>query len=145
MVVTEMHKCLAVATQRRFGRCVHVRRVETVDFVTGAGGVTPTAEDRLTIVNQGTGLNQVGVAGSGITFGGIAIGSFTGGTSGSVPLKITFNASATQAAVSAILKYVSYANASATPILGTRTVRVQLTDGDGGTSNQASKTINVTH
>ncbi|MCA9160355.1 MAG: DNRLRE domain-containing protein, partial [Planctomycetales bacterium] len=57
-----------------------------------------TLNDRLAIRNQGTGAGQIGVSGSNVTYAGVNIGTFTGGTDGSTPLVITFNASSTPAA-----------------------------------------------
>ncbi len=41
--------------------------------------------------NQGTGLGQIGVSGGAVTFGGVTIGTFAGGT-GTTPLVVTLNA-----------------------------------------------------
>ncbi|HYT88770.1 MAG TPA: PKD domain-containing protein, partial [Gemmataceae bacterium] len=109
----------------------------TVDFT--AGG---TAEDRLAIANQGSGPGQVGVSGSTIFYGGIAVGTFTGGD-GTVPLVVTFNANAISAAVQAVLRNVTYANVSESPSTAARTVRFVLTDGDGGTSDPATVSITI--
>ncbi|MBM4075737.1 MAG: hypothetical protein FJ267_08860 [Planctomycetes bacterium] len=98
--------------------------------------------DVLSIRNQGTGAGQIGVNGSNITFGGVVIGTFTGGT-GSVALVVTFNASATPTMAQAVLRNITYRSTSATPSTLARTVKVSLTDGDGGTSNMPTKQINV--
>src|SRR5262249_32543477 len=67
----------------------------TVDY--SAGG---TVDDRLAIANQGTGPGQIGVSGSQVTFAGTTIGTFAGG-SGTTPLVVTLNASATAVATQA--------------------------------------------
>ena len=109
----------------------------TVDYSVGG-----TADDRLAIRNQGTGPGQIGVSGSTVTFGGTAIGTFTGGT-GTTPLVVTLNASATPAAAQALVRDVTYRNVSDSPSTATRTVRFVLTDGDGGTSSPATRNLTV--
>src|SRR5688572_23533779 len=77
-----------------------------------AGGVIVVsgllAEDRVTLRNQGFGAGQVGLFGVNVTYGGIAIGTFSGGVGNS--LTINLNSSATAAAVDALLQNLSYAN-----------------------------------
>ena len=57
------------------------------------------AEDRVAIRNQGTGAGEIGLSGSDVTYGGVVIGTFTGGAG--TPLTVTLNAAATSAAVDA--------------------------------------------
>jgi hypothetical protein len=113
--------------------------VLTVDFA--AGG---TSDDRLAIFNQGSGAGQVGVAGGNVTYSGVTIGAVSGGSDGFTPLVVTFNANANPSAVQAVLRNVTFANVSNAPATAPRTVRFLLTDGDGGTSNAATRPINVT-
>ncbi len=107
-----------------------------------------TADDRLAIRNQGTGAGQIGVSGANVSYnfgaGAVVIGSFSGGSDGSTPLVVTFNANATAASAQALLRNITYANVSDAPSTTPRTVRFVLTDGDGGTSGAPTKTINVT-
>ncbi|KAA1420959.1 tandem-95 repeat protein [Nocardioides humilatus] len=110
----------------------------TVDF--SAGGKT---EDRLEVRNQGTAAGQIGVSGSNVTFGGVTIGTFTGG-SGTTPLVITFNASTTPAAAQALVRNITYRNVSDNPATTDRTARFVVTDGDGGTSAGVTRVITVT-
>ncbi|MDL5038615.1 DUF4347 domain-containing protein [Comamonas sp. Y6] len=103
-----------------------------------------TAEDLLSIRNQGTGAGQIGVSGSTITYGGVAIGTFTGG-SGSNDLLITFNsASATPAAVEALLHNLVYDNSNVdNPTASARTLSVTVYDGDSYTTT-TTNTVTVT-
>ncbi|RNL63791.1 tandem-95 repeat protein, partial [Nocardioides marmoriginsengisoli] len=124
-----------------------VADVDSADFSTGtltvnysAGG---QAEDRLEIRNQGTGAGQIGVSGATVSYAGTAIGTFTGGT-GTTALVITFNASATPAATQALVRNLTYRNASDNPVVTTRTARFVLTDGDGGTSAPATRNVSLT-
>jgi hypothetical protein len=103
-----------------------------------------TADDRLGIRDEGSGAGQIGVAGADVTYGGVVIGSFTGGTDGATPLIVSLNTNATADAVQALLRNVTYANASEAPSTPARTVRFVVTDGGGGLSNAAMSTVNVT-
>ncbi len=85
-------------------------------------------EDRIAVRNQGTGGGQIGVSGANISFGGTTIGSFTGGVGGT--FTVTLNASASSAAVDALLQNLTYANVSDTPT-ASRTLRVQVQDAAG--------------
>ena len=109
--------------------------------LTGAFTANGTADDRLEIRNQGSGAGQIGVSGSNVSYGGVIIGSFAGGV-GLTDLVVTFNASATAAAVEALLRDITYRNVSDDPSPLARTVTGTVTDGDGG-SAQGSATINV--
>jgi hypothetical protein len=123
-----------------------VTDVDSTDFDTGTLTVTITsaaATDILSIVNQGTGAGQIGVSGSSITFGGTTIGTFTGGT-GTTPLVITFNSSATPAAVQALTQRIAYSTSTAAVSAGTKTINFALTDGDGGTDTTRTKSVTVT-
>ncbi len=100
------------------------------------------ANDVLAIRNEGVGAGQIGVSGANVTFGGVVIGTFSGGSS-SVPLTIALNAAATPSAVQALARKITFrVNGAVTSTL-TRTVAFQLTDGDGGTSTIANATVNV--
>jgi hypothetical protein len=106
----------------------------TVDYATGG-----TADDRLEIRDQG----QIAVSGANVTHAGTTIGTFTGGT-GTTPLVVTLNASATPAAVEDLVRAISYRNVSDNPSNAARTARFVLTDGDGGTSAPATRGIALT-
>jgi Domain of unknown function (DUF4347)/FG-GAP-like repeat len=110
----------------------------TVRLIAGA-----TVADRLSIRNQGTAVGQIGIAGSNITFAGVTIGTFTGGT-GITPLVITFNNSSNPINTQALLRNLTYENSSDTPSTTPRTVELILTDGNGGTSTPVTRTIDVT-
>ncbi|MDC8448276.1 MAG: DUF4347 domain-containing protein [Nitrospira sp.] len=111
----------------------------TVSIPTGGD----SAEDVLSIRNQGPGAGQIGVSGSTVTYGGTTIGTFAGGSSGS-DLVITLNSNATPTAVTALVKNITYQNTDTNaPTTGARTVRFVLTDGDGGTSANYDTTVTV--
>jgi ELWxxDGT repeat protein len=122
--------------------------VDSSDFAGGVLTVRLTAnghaDDRLDIRNQGVAVNQIGINASEVTFGGVAIGTFSGGTSGLIPLEILLNSSATPASIQALVRNLRFSNVSDSPSTLARIVELQLTDGDGGTSTPVSKIINVT-
>jgi hypothetical protein len=76
-------------------------------------------------------------------FGGVAVGAFTGGD-GTTPLVVTFNASATPAAVEAVARNITFAVVSDNPTTTNREVEWALTDGDGGSSATVGQTVTVT-
>ncbi|MCE5363636.1 DUF4347 domain-containing protein [Pseudomonas anguilliseptica] len=112
----------------------------TVSIVSNGVG----AEDVLSIRNQGTDAGKIGVSGAAITYGGTQIGTYTGGTASS-NLVITLDSDATPAAVQALVRNLTYSNSNnSDPNNATRTVRITVSDGDGGTSSNADVTVNVT-
>ena len=121
---------------------------DLVDFEDGVLTVSLTAnasaDDRLEIRNQGVGANKVGVIAEAVTFRGLVIGTFLGGTSVSEPFEILFNATANQAAVQALVRSLTFKNVSDAPSTLVRTVALHLTDGDGGSSVTVTKSINIT-
>ncbi|MBV9549560.1 MAG: hypothetical protein JO256_07800, partial [Alphaproteobacteria bacterium] len=130
-----------------------VTDVDSADFNGGSLTVGFTAngaaEDQLTIQNQGTGAGQIGVSGGTVSYGGTAIGTFTGGTNGS-NLVVSFNsAAATPGAVQALERAIQYANSSDAPSTLARTLTFTLVDGDGtanggADTGTATATINIT-
>lgn len=110
---------------------------DTANYNNGSLTVTittnATSNDRLVVRHTGDDVGQIGVSGSTVTYGGMPIGTFTGGT-GAVALVITFNASATPEAAQAAARNVSFYNLLATPSLSTRSVLYALNDGTGGIS-----------
>ena len=101
-----------------------------------------TTDDVLEVRNEGSGVGQIGVSGSDVTFSGIVIGSLSGG-SGLVPLTITLNAAATPSAVQALARKITFRVNGAVASTLSRSISFQLTDGDGGSSALASTSVNV--
>ena len=106
----------------------------TVSF--SAGGTT---NDVLGIVEGG----NVTLNGSNIHVNGFNRGTFSGGTGGT-DLVISWGAQGTPADAQAVLRQIAYRNTSDSPNTTQRTIDFILTDGDGGTSNTAQQTVNVT-
>jgi len=100
-----------------------------------------SADDRLAIKHVGTDVDQIGVSGSTVSYGGVAIGTFAGG-SGATPLVVTLNNAATAASVQALMCAVTFANVSSSPSTALRTVTYTLAHADGGVSS-ATTTVRV--
>jgi hypothetical protein len=102
------------------------------------------AEDRLELFNVGTGAGQVGISGASITFGGIEVGSFDGGTNGFTPLTITLGTNSTFEVAQAVLRHLAYENTSTTPSLLPRKLQITMETFYGATSTPVVMTIHVT-
>ena len=101
------------------------------------------AEDRLSIVQQGSASGQIGLLGASVRYGGVEIGTCSGGTDGSTPLVINLNVNADRPSVEALIRQIAYANVSDDPSTAAREVSYVLEDGDGGTPFASLATINV--
>jgi Ca2+-binding RTX toxin-like protein len=100
------------------------------------------AEDTVSIRNQGIGAGQIGfnsVTGH-ITFAGILIGAAIGGAGGT--LTVAFNASATAAAIEALIENLTYANSSDAPT-ASRILSITVIDAHGSATS-ADITVEVT-
>ncbi|HYH01814.1 MAG TPA: DUF4347 domain-containing protein, partial [Bacillota bacterium] len=120
-----------------------------IEFIAGS----TDAQDSFYFGNYGTGAGQIQVGyvdnGSGsygnyVKYSGTVIGTCTGGGGNNgAPIELTFNASATNAAVKALVNNLRYSNSeSYFPSTATRTVRFTFTDATGS-STTATTTINV--
>jgi hypothetical protein len=122
---------------------------DSPDFDTGIVTVSVVTnhvagEDVLGVRNQGTGVGEIGVSGSNITYQGLLIGGYSGGLGG-IDLSIVLNANATPTAVQALLQNLTYINTNTSdPSTATRIAKIVVTDGDGGTSNFSDVAISVT-
>jgi hypothetical protein len=75
--------------------------------------------------------------------GSIVIGTLNpGGGDGTTDLIVTFNDKATKAIVQDLVRSITFRTLGGSA--GTKTVKFSLTDGKGGTSAEATKTVNVT-
>jgi VCBS repeat-containing protein len=124
--------------------------VSDVDSGTFAGGTltvsitaNASADDHLAIANIGTAEGAVSVSGNGVSYGGMLVGTYTGGV-GETPLTLTLTANANAAAVQAVLRAVVFEVRGDAPSDAPRTIEVVMTDGDGGTSAARSMRMDVT-
>jgi hypothetical protein len=108
----------------------------TVDLV-GSG----TADDRLGVA-QGGGAEQIIISGNSIIYGGITIGTLSGGT-GTSALVVTFNANSTPDLAQEVLRKITYENVSCSPSTTPRTIRFVTTNGRGLISSPVTKTVNI--
>jgi hypothetical protein len=92
------------------------------------------AEDRVTLLAQGDGAGQVGLEGAAVRFGGVAVGTLSGGVG--TEFSVLFNGAATGAAVEAVIERLAYANVSDTPT-ATRTLDVAFFDGNADAVGEA--------
>ncbi len=117
--------------------------IDSLNFDSGSltikASVNAKAEDRFVVRTAG---NISTNPANEILYAGVVIGNMTGGT-GTLPLVVNLNALATPPKVQALIRNVSYLNVSDNPSAIPRTVWVQVTDGDGGTSISVTKKINV--
>lgn len=125
--------------------------VTDADSVNFAGGQLTVAiaenahpDDRLRVRNQGTGTAQVGLDGANALFQGVVIGTVAGGFVDNSPLAVSLNASATPAAVAALIRNITFDNTGDDPTSHSRLVSFQLTDGTGRWSEPVTRVMNVT-
>ncbi|GEM_PF-2306159 len=96
--------------------------------------------DRVFIWHRGTNAGQIGVSGSPVSYGGVVVGTWTGG-SGATVLKITFNSKATIAAVTALCRRIAYKSTISSPLTSTRSLEWVLTDAFAGDSSTRTQTL----
>ena len=121
---------------------------DSPDFAGGQLRVTyvsgGTAQDVLTLRDQGSGSGQVGIAEQTASYGGALVGkaaaSGVGSGQGGNSLVVDLNGSATPAAVEALIENLQFQHQGT----GSATLSIAVTDGDGGTSTAASLVVNVT-
>jgi hypothetical protein len=92
------------------------------------------ATDRLTIRHQGNGAGQIGVSGNEVRYGGMVIGTFSGGD-GSNSLVIGLNSNATSVAVQALMRRIAFDSTDANPSTTRRLIQFQIGDGRGNVNN----------
>ena len=97
--------------------------------------------DQLTVINQGTGAGQIGVAGNTITYSGSVIGTFNGGVNGGNLVVFFTSDAATPAAVQALTRAIAFTNNSDSPSQTPRQLLVVLGDGDGNANGGSDSTI----
>ncbi|QDO86467.1 tandem-95 repeat protein [Shewanella psychropiezotolerans] len=123
-----------------------VSDVDSTNFDTGSLTATiltnqDASEDILGFDNN---VTTTGLASASITISATNIGTLTNAISEGNDLVITFNSNATPALVQSLLRAISYENSDTlAPTESTRTIRLILTDGDGGSSGNIDTTVVV--
>jgi hypothetical protein len=108
------------------------------DFANSSLKVTDTSayiNDRLGIASGGS----LVVAGSSLIVNGTAVGTFTAGKT----MNVTFNASATQGAVLAVLQNITFSSIVPTPMIADRPVTISLKSGALGYQSSMSQTVEL--
>ena len=130
---------------------VTVTDADSADFdggrLTVSLGATAQTSDVLSIRDEGTAAGEIGFDGTTVTFGGTVIGT-RNVISTDATLVIDLNASAKPGAgeaAEALLRNVTFENASGDPTAAVRTASFTLEDGDEGISATAEVTITVTN
>lgn len=130
------------------GTAATLSDVDSADFSGGALTVTITAgqdagEDVLSVDASVT--LAATTAGSDVSVGGIVIGTLANAVAAGNDFVVNFNGNATLARVQTLIRALTYENNdTADPTIGNRTVRITVTDGDGGTSANSDVTVTVT-
>jgi hypothetical protein len=110
--------------------------------LTVTNAVSPHADDRLIVRHQGSAAGQIGVNAANVNYGGVLIGTMSGGNGGT-SLVVTFNSNATAESVQAVVRRVAFRSISDTPPTNTRTIRLVVRDNLGAATNVASKSVKV--
>jgi ELWxxDGT repeat protein len=95
--------------------------------------------DRIEIRHTGFGPDEIGWTGNTVRYGGVTIGTFSGTSN----LTIALNQRATPTAVQELLRSLTYRSQTQTPVSLSRSIRLQMTDGDGGVSKPVETTIRI--
>lgn len=122
-----------------------VRDPDSLNFADGTLEVVispqPSPYDILEIQNQGS-ISVSSPSGGEITFNGTQIGSFFTIFSTHI-LVVKLNENANPTNTEALLQAITYKNTAPTPLTETLTVKMTLSDGDGGKSEIASRDIEI--
>ena len=103
-----------------------------------------TNEDRLYLINDGTGAGLIGVSGNVVSYGGTAFGTFTtNALSNQISINFYNSSTPTISAVNALIRAIAYTNTSVIPWFMPRVVRFVLSDGGGKVTMPAHKTIEM--
>jgi hypothetical protein len=92
-------------------------------------------EDSVTVHDQGTDAGMIGLSGSDITYGGVTIGSFTGGIGSA--FSVTFNGAASAISIDALIHNLQYVDSSNTPT-ASHSLTLDIVDAGGAHLNAAT-------
>lgn len=99
-------------------------------------------EDQLSLQPQGNGQDEVAISGNNVFYSGVIVGTMTSSTVGTTSqLQITFNPQATNEAVQAILRRLSYDNTATLATSGMRNLLVRVATADGTTVERTSQLV----
>ena len=112
----------------------------TIQITTNAGPL-----DLLFVHNTGTGAGQIAAGAGVVTFGGLDIASYSGGTTNDAVLEFTFNAYADMPGIQALLRTLTFAIASQDAADLTRAIQLTLDDGNGLTNAPVALSVIINH
>lgn len=105
--------------------------------------LNPDADDTLFIADLGSGSGQIGSVNGRVSYGGVAIGTLSGGR-GALPLQITLSGEAADAtAVQALLRALCFLHVGLDPSPDPRRIEIVVDDGVNGTSVPAVVTLDI--
>ncbi len=85
-------------------------------------------EDIVSVRNQGTASGEIGISGANVTYGGVIVGTLSGGVGAA--LTVTFNTAASWESVSGLARNLTYMNSSDAPT-ASRDFILNMTDAAG--------------
>ncbi|CAN5420359.1 hypothetical protein BH10PSE15_BH10PSE15_03280 [soil metagenome] len=100
-------------------------------------------DDHVVVRNFGSGTGQIGVAGTTVSYAGVAIGTLDAATA-ATPLLLHLNSAATTAAVQALLAAIGYTTTTNSPGAQTRSISFAVSAADGTSSGNQLVEIGVT-
>ena len=98
------------------------------------------AGDQLGLFSSGNGPGQVSVSGNDVSFGGVIVGTMAVGTQN---LSVNLNAAATNEALEAIIRALTFEHTTDAPLTTQRQVSIFLDNADNGASNVAIARVGV--
>lgn len=111
--------------------------------ITASIGAGAAAGDRLSLLHQGVGQGQVGIDGATVSFGGLPVGTWRGGSGGQALVVSFTTAAATQFAVDRVVAMLAFDNPGGNPGSATRAITVVINDGSAGASQPQTTTVAV--
>ncbi|TWU08136.1 LamG-like jellyroll fold domain-containing protein [Stieleria varia] len=124
--------------------------ITDADLLDFAGGFLTTsisangeADDRLIVLHEGTGPGQVNVVGNTVLIDGVQIATYSGGIGAGDDLSVTFDSDADAVALQAVARRIAFMSVSENPSTLQRTLSMQVSDGDGGSSATDARLMNV--
>ncbi|QLE87645.1 tandem-95 repeat protein [Shewanella sp. Scap07] len=123
-----------------------VTDVDSTNFNTGSLTVTiPTNKDASEdILGFDNSVTTAGTAGATVSVGGTNIGTLSNNIAEGNDLVVSFNSASTPALIQALVRAITYENSdNLAPTESTRTIRLLLLDGDGGSSGNIDTSVTV--
>ena len=105
----------------------------------------PSPDDQLVIQASHMHCSRIAgiaVTGNEVSYNGITFATWSGGTNGT-DLAINLTTGATSEAIEALLRQISYSQPASDPVLGQRTIAIQLTDAQGAITAEVQTTVEL--